>query len=62
MWMLGLCKEYGMGTEQDIEGAKQLYEKSMFLKSLAGKLLYDIGISHDKDIRGQYKMKTYFRL
>ena len=28
MWMLGLCKEYGRGTEQDCEGATELYEKS----------------------------------
>ena len=25
MWMLGLCYEYGLGTEQDIDRAKQLY-------------------------------------
>lgn len=28
MWMLGLCKEFGMGTEQDCDEAKKLYEKS----------------------------------
>ena len=27
MWMLGLCKEYGMGIEQDIEGAEKLYKQ-----------------------------------
>ena len=26
MWMLGLCKEYGRGIEQDIEGAEKLYK------------------------------------
>ena len=25
MWMLGLCKEYGNGTEKDVEGAEKLY-------------------------------------
>ena len=28
MWMLGICKEYGRGTSQDIKGAEDLYEKS----------------------------------
>ena len=28
MWMLGLCCEYGMGTEQDLERAKSLYRQS----------------------------------
>ena len=28
MWMLGLCKEYGMGTDQEIEQAVKLYKQS----------------------------------
>ena len=28
MWMLGLCKEYAMGTKQDIDGADYLYQQS----------------------------------
>ena len=28
MWMLGVCNEYGRGTEQDIERAKMLYKQS----------------------------------
>ena len=28
MWMLGLCCEYGNGTEQDIERAETLYKQS----------------------------------
>ena len=44
MWMLGICKEYGIGTEQDLEGAEKLYEQSsergnetgMFLASNGG--------------------------
>ena len=28
MWMLGLCCEYGMGIEQNIERANMLYEQS----------------------------------
>ena len=28
MWMLGLCCEYGMGCEQDLERAETLYKQS----------------------------------
>ena len=28
MWMLGLCCEYGNGTEQDLERAETLYKQS----------------------------------
>ena len=28
MWMLGVCNEYGIGTEQDIERADDLYKQS----------------------------------
>ena len=44
MWMLGLCKEFGMGTKQDIKGAETLFEQSreggnkvgLFLRSKVG--------------------------
>ena len=29
MWMLGVCNEYGIGTEQDLERAVDLYEQSV---------------------------------
>ena len=28
MWMLGLCCEYGMGIEQDVKRAEELYKRS----------------------------------
>jgi len=28
VWMLGLCCEYGMGIEQDVERAEVLYQES----------------------------------
>ena len=28
MWILGVCYEYGMGIDQDIERAEMLYKKS----------------------------------
>ena len=37
--MLGLCKEYGMGTEQDIEGAEKLYKQSSEAGNEIGKIL-----------------------
>ena len=27
MWMLGVCCEFGIGTEQDVDRAEQLYER-----------------------------------
>ena len=39
MWMLGLCKEYGLGTEQDIEGAEKLYKQSRKAGNEIGKIL-----------------------
>ena len=28
MWMLGICYEFGIGTEQDIKQAEKLYQQS----------------------------------
>ena len=39
MWMLGLCKEYGIGTEQDIKGAEKLYRRSREGGNEIGKFL-----------------------
>ena len=39
MWMLGLCKEYGIGTEQDIEGADKLYTQSKKAGNEIGRFL-----------------------
>ena len=40
MWMLGICNEFGIGTEQDIERAVQLYEQSGYRgKNKIGKIL-----------------------
>ena len=36
MWMLGVCNEYGRGTEQDIERAEMLYEQSKELGNRVG--------------------------
>ena len=37
MWMLGLCCEYGMGTEQDLERAETLYRQSRDEENRIGK-------------------------
>ncbi len=38
-WMLGLCCEYGMGIEQDIERAEMLYRESCEGGNVVGKFL-----------------------
>ncbi len=40
-WMLGLCCEYGMGTEQDIERAALLYRQSSEGENVVGKFLLE---------------------
>ena len=47
MWILGLCKEYGIGTEQGIEGSKNLYKQS----SEAGNEIGEI-LALEKEING----------
>ena len=39
MWMLGLCKEYGLGAEQDLEGAEKLYGQSREAGNTIGSVL-----------------------
>ena len=39
-WMLGLCCEYGMGIEQDIERAKLLYQQSYKAGNFVGEFLW----------------------
>ena len=42
MWMLGACNEFGIGTEQDIERAEELYKQSSFRKkNRIGKILLE---------------------
>ena len=53
MWMLGLCNEYGMGCEQDLERAELLYKQSSDGGSIIGKFLVENG----KDSRGTGIMK-----
>ena len=44
MWMLGVCCEYGMGTEQDIRKANDLYAKSSKAGSVIGQFLAEDGM------------------
>ena len=39
MWMLGVCDEFGIGTEQNIERAEELYKKSSERENKIGKIL-----------------------
>ena len=54
MWMLGLCCEYGMGVEQDLKTAEELYEGSRDGESEIGKFLAENG----RDERGSGMMNV----
>ena len=41
MWMLGVCCEFGMGTEQDVARAEQLYNRGAEQGNATAKLLTD---------------------
>ena len=43
MWILGLCKEYGLGTKQDVRGAKDLFKKSSEGGNKVGQFLMSKG-------------------
>ncbi len=55
MWMLGLCKEYGRGTEQDLEGAEKLYKEC----AEAGNEIGDILVKKEVYGRGSGRMVIY---
>ena len=42
-WMLGLCCEYGMGTEQDIKSSSSLYKESYEEGNIVGEFLWKNG-------------------
>ena len=48
MWMLGLCYEFGMGCEQDIEEAQRLYEQCFN----GGNEIGEFFVWYGKDKRG----------
>ena len=43
MWMLGLCYEYGMGVEQDLKRAEELYKELRDGESVIGEFLAENG-------------------
>ena len=53
-WMLGLCCEYGMGTEQDIERAETLYRESLEGGNFVGEFL----VKNNMSGRGTGVMKV----
>ena len=52
MWMLGICYEFGIGIEQDIEQAEKLYQQSSDGGNEIGKFF----VSHKDDGRGSGNM------
>ena len=53
-WMLGLCCEYGVGTEQDIERAVKLYGECFEGGNVVGEFL----MRNDEGGRGTGEMKV----
>ena len=58
MWMLGLCCEYGIGTEQDFEPATLFYRKSCEGGNVVGEFL----LKNDQGRRGSGVMKVSLSL
>ena len=54
MWMLGICKEYGRGCEQDLKEAEGLYKECSECGNVVGKFFEENG----KDERGSGVMKV----
>ena len=54
MWLLGLCYEYEIGCEQDIEQAEKLYKQCCESGNVIGKFLCENG----KDERGSGEMNV----
>ena len=55
MWMLGICYEFGIGIEQDIEQAEKLYHQSSDGGNEIGKFF----VSHKGRGRGSGNMRMY---
>ena len=53
-WMLGLCCEYGIGIEQDIERAELLYQQSKEGGNVVGEFLFE----NDRGGRGSGVMRV----
>ena len=54
MWMLGVCCEFGLGTEQDVARAEKLYKRAAELGSSPARLL--TGKLKNKNGRGSTQM------
>ena len=54
MWMLGVCCEFGLGTEQDVTRAEVLYKHAAELGSSSAKLL--VGKLRNENGRGSTQM------
>lgn len=57
MWILGLCKEYGLGTEQDFERAEGLYRRSRRGGNNIGRYLLWLGSKEGLHRRGSRRLK-----
>ena len=53
MWILGVCYEFGLGTEQDLERAKNLYKQSSDGRNKIGKFF----VNHVENTKGNGYMR-----
>ena len=54
MWMLGVCCEFGMGTEQDVARADQLYKRAAAQGNTTASMM--TGRLENRDGRGSTQM------
>ena len=59
MWMLGICKEYGIGCEQDLKEAEGLYKECCECGNVVGKFFVEIEEEDDENERGGLAMYAY---
>ena len=57
MWMLGVCNEFGIGTEQDIERAEELYKQSSERENRIGEILMENKSEEHERGSGYLKIK-----
>ena len=64
MWILGVCCEYGMGTEKNVKRAEQLYKRAAQLKNTKAKMMQNQlsnrrGRGRTKmDLNGEHKLQA----
>ena len=56
MWMLGVCYEYGIGVEQDVERAEMLYSQSCGEENAIGRILRNAEEERGSGVMTKYSL------